>query len=247
MFGGKNPFPSFRLGGGRSRVDRIHRALRKAMGENGPGPEGGLEDLWTLCEARVMALAEGTLRQAFYQAFAQTMGSFGVARWERLLQIPQQRHLVDRQEAVRLAITSEPDATIPGLRASLKRIDPAFEVVSVPWEKMTTVQFGKAFGPLPGVAGQPFRTGAAVAIFQHSTAWPAYSDAYVTQVQYVLSAGQLNIPLSVLAQAEELLNEVLPFYQDWSIFALADGPDGAGWYLDGGPDNTSFLDQTAFT
>jgi hypothetical protein len=243
--GWKNPLP-FKLGGRRkgSTLD-TYLALRRTLGENGAPPEDGLEDLWIKAEARGISLAQSAVRAAFNQFFPRTMTS-ALGRWESKLGLPMAKYMIDRQRNVAAAITAQADASTPGLREGLRKIDHRFDILHTPWAQVVTVMFGKSFGPLAGVAGPVFRTGIAAAIFGQSSMLSNYSDSYIVHVQYVLDPGQTQIDPAIYAAAADFLCNALPCNFDFAIFTLSDGDDGPGWYLDGGVDGTSLLDQTAF-
>lgn len=244
MFGGLNPFP--RKFGRRTPTYLRYLSLLGAMGENGVGPPGGIDDLWYRCVARIMAASHGSVRRAFYQFFAHTMGPAMLSTWELRLQLPEASSLGERQQAVAAAITFDPDTTYPALAKALRRIDPAFAVEMVPFAQVAHMRIGRSFGPLPGVDYLPFRRGAAIALFGTSARAPMYSDSSIVHVRYLLPAGVTEIPPASLARAQRHLNEVLPSHVDFVVYNRASGPDGDGFYLDGGPDGDSLLDQTAF-
>ena len=238
-----NPLP-LSLGGAPTVVEIIYDSLRKAHGR-GPnqdyaiGPVDGIRDLWTIIEARAIACALSYWEHALWQAFPHTSTSFVVV-WENLLLLPSTGELAERQQAVAAAYTRQIDATIPGLREQLKEIDDGFDVDTIPEELTITTMAGKEFGPLPGVAGSPYGTG--LWADRDATAWPNFSDHFILRVRYSGTPSD-----EQLAQVAALLNDVLPAWVDFDIYSLSDGPEGEGFYFDGGPDSDSFLDLTAIT
>jgi hypothetical protein len=236
--GWQNPLP-FRIGG-KTRTKTIHQDLRAAYGENGPGPEGGLDDLWLRAEARAMARARDSLLRAYAQSWPQRAPF--PRGWEDLLAIRALDTLDERQQACALALTGQALAACPDMLEALQRIDPGFTIEEIPYEQVGLVQFGRDFGFLPGVPGFAYSTGVWAA--RKSSAWPGYSDVFVLYVRW--SGAGTEIPAASITAAERYLAEVLPTYMDWSLYNLSEGPEGYGFYLDGGEDGTSLLDQTAF-
>jgi hypothetical protein len=237
----KNPFP-LRFGG-RSRVDRIYQALRKALGQGGAGPDGGIEDLWERAQARAIAAAQTAVEHAYYQRWPHTMTS-ALSTWEAHFGLPTLNNLPDRQAAVTKVFVEELDATIPGLIAALLAIDPNFTIEQLAFDASSQMGFGRMFGPLPGAPGSPFGTGQAAA--RRSGELHNFSDTFVLRVRYVLPPNVTIIPPATRAAAEALLNETLPSWVDYELYNVTEGGEGRGFYLDGGVDGTSLLDQTAF-
>lgn len=242
-FGWKNPLP-LKIGGAQTRVELTYEALRKAHGRgpNGTealGPRDGLRDLFVKCDAIAIASSLSYWEHALWQAFPHTSTSF-ITVWENMLLLPASGELAARQVAVAANYTQKIDATIPGLREQLQAMDPSLDVDSIPEDYTITTMAGKEFGPLPGVSGAAYGTG--VWANRHSTAYPNYSDHFVLRVQYS------GIPTEeLLAQVSDFLNEVLLSWVTFEIYNISDGPDGEGFYFDGGPDSDSFLDLTAIT
>lgn len=245
--GWANPLP-FHIGGGPTPTELVYAALRSAAGESSPGQlnsgaAGGLRDLWTICKATAIAASMEGIESALDQAFPQTMSAH-LEVWERLLGIPRAANDVERRRLVQIAWTAQIDATTTGLRDNLRKIDPAFDVESLPWAEVALVQFGKLFEQLPGTGGQDYGTG--VAAGRTSTEWPNFSDTFVQRIRYVLPPGIIDPPQASIAAAEALLNEHLPAWVDFEIYVLSSGPEGDGFYLDGGPNDDSRLSMTGF-
>jgi hypothetical protein len=226
----------------------VYKALRLALGKSygvgtdidlAIGPREGLRDLWTKCEARVVAAALSKWEHAIWQAFPHTATSF-LRLWEDMLLVSPVGSVYERQEAVAQKYTRRVDATVPGLRRSLQEIDERFDVELVPYDLTFATVHGKAFGPLPGVTAAPYGTG--LWADRESTAFPNFSDIFIVRVRFL---GPLTDTLK--AKAVDLLDDVLPAWVDFEIYTLSDGPSGEGFYLDGGPNNDSFLDVTAIT
>jgi len=243
--GWKNPLP-FKIGGKPTMTATVHKALRQALGKSfgianelAIGPAEGLRDLFTKCDARVFSAALSKWEHAIWQAFPHTATSF-LRLWEDMLLVSPVGSEAERRETVALKYTREIDASVPGLRRELKRLDEGFDVETVPYELTATTVHGKAFGPLPGASGEPYGLGLWSA--RESTAFPNFSDEYIIRVRYT---GTLTNVLA--AKAADILEDVLPSWCDFEIYTLSDGPDGEGFYCDGGPNGDSRLDQTAMT
>lgn len=243
--GWSNPLP-MKLGGKPSLTQVVHKALRQTHGlsfspytELAIGPVEGLRDLYTKCEARVIAAALSKWEHALWQAFPHTATSF-IPLWEDMLLVAPSGSLYERQAAVAEKYTRSPDATVPGLRVSLKRIDERFDVEQVPYESQYITVQGRMFGPLAGASGSPYGSGASASV--ESTYYPNFSDVYIERVRYD------GVPTeTIIAKAADMLDDVLPAWMDFTIYNVGSGPDGDGLYFDGGPNNDSFFDVTAQT
>jgi hypothetical protein len=245
MLGWGNPLP-MQLGGHPTMTETVYRQMRLALGKSygiendlAIGPEGGLRDLWTRCEAREVAAELSVWEHAIWQAWPHTATSF-LRVWENMLLIAPTGSEAERQERAAEKYTRTIDATVPGLRRQLKEIAEDFDVEAVPYDLSTTTVLGKAFGPLPGALGAAYGTGAWAS--RESTEWPNFSDIYIVRV---LHAGTTTN--EILARAADLLDDVLPSWIDFEFYAVADGPEGEGFYADGGPDSDSFTDWTLIT
>jgi hypothetical protein len=238
-FGWRNPLP-FQVGGDPSSTELVYAALRSARGQGGSGPEGGVRDLWDRARATAIAKGSEAVERAVLQAFPRTMTAH-LPVWERILGVPEEETLPARQRAIELAMTAQIDATYPGLRDSLQKIDPAFTIEWVPPEEAMTTMAGRIFQQLPGTVGLlPFFPDG-----RKSTAWPNYSDGFVVRVRYVQVPG-VQPSDDVMSKARELLQNQLPAWVDFDLYLLSAGPEGDGFYLDGGPDDDSLLGVTAF-
>jgi hypothetical protein len=240
--GWMSPLP-IRLGGGATRIERYYRGLRSAIGDGGAGPPGGLEDVWRMIEARAIGASYDACARAAHQMWPQTMTDL-LDGWEAKLGLPRAPTLVERQAVVRLALIRELDASLPAMRIELQDIDPNLDIENVDWTEEPMTQFGRAFGPLPGVSDLAYGTGRNAG--RVASAWPNWSFGFLVRVRYQLPAGETLIPVASRARAEDYLNEVLPAWVDFELYNLADGSDGLGFYLEGGPNGDSLLDQTAF-
>jgi hypothetical protein len=234
--GWHNPLP-FEIGGGETDHERVWRALRSLVGQGGPGPEDSLEDLWRQCKAVALAADVIDPERAFLQGVPGKQTSH-IDVYEDLLFIPRAPTDAQRAIAVRDAITLQLKAQLPFIDEALKRIDPRFAVDDIPWAQSATTELGRAFGPRVG--GPAYGSGVSAA--RTATAWPNYADPFVLYVNYALAPGSTEPNERSLDAAGRLLNNVLPAWCDWSIST----GDGDGFFLDGGPDDDSLLDQTAF-
>lgn len=238
--GAENPLP-FRVGGALTPTQRVYAAMVSAVGKGNRGPAGGLRELWRLCLARAIAQAADAKDLAALQAFPATM-TVHLPAWERTLLLQPGPTEVARRRTIGQVLTREPDASGPSLAEQLRDIDPNFSLDPVAWSWASTMVPGRAFGPLPGSGGPVFGAGQAAGV--ESAIGANFSDAYVVHVLYALPAGQTEIPVESAERAAALLNELLPFFCDFTIYNLSAGPDGDGFYLDGGILGDSLLDQT---
>lgn len=248
--GGLNPLP-FRIGGEQTPTQKIYGALASSVGKGGTGPAGGLRELWRLCIARAVAEASVAKDLAALQAFPQTM-TVAIPAAERFYALPLAGNEVDRRAEVWAATIYDPSATGPDLGAALRAIDPAFAIETLPWRQSSVMVPGKAFGPLPGDAGPTFGSGQSAGTY--SAPWCNYSDSFIVRVRYVLASWQTEIPVPSYELALRLLSEACPAFSDFCVYNVVSGPDGDGFYLDGGPpsppadpstDGTSLLEMTA--
>ncbi len=236
-YGVMNPYP-FQYGDGPTPVEKNYRALRSAVGVGGAGPVGGLEDAWRICKARAITAAMQPVEAAVMQAFPYKMTDH-LSLWEGHLGIAQADTEEERRAAVAAAILAKVSADIPTIRAELQSIDPNADVESVAYANCTIVQFGKAFGPRPGASGPAYGSGISSGISFNG--WPNFSTDFILHVRYTLTGSQTQIPAASRFALSRYLNDVLPSWVDYVIYV------GTGFYLDGGPDGTSRLDQTAFS
>lgn len=241
-FGWKNPMP-FWVGGDPTPTEQIYDQLRVSVGtlSNGAsalGPVDGVRDRWWQSVAQTRAASISYVEAAMGEFFpARTTP--GLPAWEKLLFLPREATDAERRAALELAIANVPDATILGLLDSLQTINADFTILPVDPDRSVIVQLGKAFGPLPGASGQVYSSGQAS---RQATDWPNYADDFVVHVACLATT-----PATDLAKAETMLNFALPAWIDFQIVNVVDGPDGEGFYFDGGPDgSSSVFDLTAF-
>lgn len=212
-------FP-FSFGGAEADAERIWRELRKLIGEGGPGPEGGLEDLWRQCKAQAIAAALGAYERAVLQAFPQTATDHLPLVEKMLGTSAATPH--ERRAAATTAYTRELGADVPTLRAELQQIDARFDVLDRDPATVETTQLGKTF---EGRGDELI-----------ASAKPNYSGFDEIVVTYDLADGDEVPPATSLAAAESYLNEALPSWVDHYVIAA-----DLGFYLDESP-----LDFTGF-
>ena len=88
---------------------------------------------------------------------------------------------------------------------------------------------GKVLAPLDGSV--PFATGYTTGVT--SARLPNYSDHFLVRVHAGVTPSD-----ELLAAVADLMNDVLPAWEDWETYS--------GWlYADGGPDGTSNPDTSA--
>jgi hypothetical protein len=211
-----------------------------------------IADLEVKCDALAIGAAATWIEHAMHEGFPDSTID-GLSAWERILGIDDiAPSIVERQAVVTRALTRIADASNPALGAMLYAISPALALDSIPYDLWTVALFGKNFSPYPngegfyGLYGPPYRTGSAIDIFHRSSAWPSYSDAFKVRVRYTLTGSETQPPARVLREARTALHEVLPAWFTFEMYTLSSGGDGLGFYFDGGPDDDSFFDVTAF-
>jgi hypothetical protein len=224
-----NPLPAD-IGGGPTDTETMYLELRKAVGENAPGPPDGLEDLWRQCKASALAASGVSVERAILQRNP-GLATDLLPAYERQLGLAPAATDVERRAAALEAWTLALSAEVPSLQAELTRIDPALAVQVVDYDQATVVQFGKQFGP---------RIGGPAYGNVSSSPFPNYSTDFVLLVLYTLAPTQTTIPGPVRAAVARFLNTALSSWVDWAITT------GTPFYLDGGVDGTSLLDQTGF-
>jgi len=201
-FGRHNPFP-FQLGGGQTEIEETWQELRKALGEGGAGPVGGIEDAWRWIKSEMIACAARMAERAVLQAFPDRCTDH-LPVWEENLLVPQVANDQLRREAVTAALTGNISAVIPNLTAALQEIDPTIGI-SVQDEDTS-------FNFIPGRYYRPRGVGY-TAYGGVGSSFPNFSSWFVVQVLWpggIPDAGQL-------AQAVDILNNVLPSWVDWQI------------------------------
>lgn len=264
-FSWDNPFPMY-LDDGPTEIELAYEGLHEAAGVSTADPSqsalalkdvnplvlSSLADLEVKCTAIAIGAAATWPEHAMYEGFTDTMID-ALPAWEKMLGIsPIADSILERQAAVTLAYTRSADAANPALSATLQRVSPKLFLDSLDPDLWVQTMYGKNFSPYPngegfyGMYGPPYRNEDAIALFGRSSRWPNYSDAYVVRVRYVLEAGETIPPARLLTQTQDLLIETLPAWHVPELYALSDGDDGLGFYFDGGPDNDSFFDVTAF-
>lgn len=230
-FGWQNGFP-VELGGAPADAERIYHALRRAMGERGTGPEGGIEDLWRQCEATVIAAATRAVEAAAMQAIPGEQ-TYSLDDWEEILGIAPAPTDPERQAAVAAALTGRGGATLPELQGAVTKLDAGLEVDPQAFATARVAELGIAFGSRLGTP--PFGSGQTAAVA--SARYPNFSDGFVVRVW-----SEAPVPTDELLDALATeMNTTLPAWVDWDVYA-----GELGFFLDGGPNDDSLLDLTAF-
>lgn len=222
----------FRVGGGETDEELVYVALRRSLGEKGPGPVDGLEDRWRQCKAIAIATSAAADERAVLQAFP-GYATDHLVRWEGELGVDYGGATdTERREAVADAVVAELLADVPSLEAGLQAIDARAHVALLAFAAATIVYFGKQFASR--LAGAPPFGG------MQAAGWPNFASDFVLFVHWTLGPGETTVPELARQEIADYLNRVLPAHVDWQIHT------STGFLLDGGPDGTSRLDQTAF-
>lgn len=262
-FSWDNPFP-FYLDDGPTEYQLAYDGLHEAAGVSTVDPTqsalapkdpdpltlSSIADLEVKAEALVIGAAATWVEHAKYEGIPGAMID-SLSAWERILGIsPIAPTIAERQVDVRRAYTRIPDATPPGLTRALQAISPKLSLDTLNPDLWTITMFGKDFPPFPDDEGfyhPPYRTSNGLALFGRSNRWPAFSDAFVVRVRYMLEAGETQPPSRIITHAKDTLIEILPAWATFQVYTLSDdGSSGEGFYFDGGPDDDSFFDVTAF-
>lgn len=202
-------------GGGLTRADRIHRALRVARGEtgnpatSGTGPIGGIEDAYVRAKAETFASGDAAVERALNQ-------NFGFLATD-LLETLEERYGLDpagteqdRREAVAAFELEEARADCPSLLELLQELSPHFALEYIERDQQVVMYAGKWLESRTTSDGSAQR-------------WANYSDAYMTHVTWdVVAAGGLPTP-ELLARAGRRLRARLPGWQDFQIHQLDGG------------------------
>ena len=201
--GRQNPCP-FQIGGGDTEIEETWRELRKALGEGGAGPVGGIEDEWRWAKAEMVAAAAQMALRAVTQAFPDLCTDH-LPVWEENLLVPQEANDQLRREAVTAAYTAHISAVIPNLTSSLQAIDPTIGIV--------VQDEDDSFNFAPGRYWRPRGIGAGPYGVHPASMFPGFSHWFVVRV--LIPGG---IPdAATQAQVEDVLNETLPAWVDWQI------------------------------
>ncbi|HEY4121189.1 MAG TPA: hypothetical protein VGM56_25165 [Byssovorax sp.] len=134
------------VGGDTSRTDAIYRSLRSAVGKGGSGPPDSIEDLWRQSKAQTIASVVIMTERAAMQAFPDA-ASDRIPAYERLLRFGAPAGATDeaRRQAIAAAWTRENLADAPDVEASLRAIDPALSIETIPNELGALVELGRMF------------------------------------------------------------------------------------------------------
>jgi hypothetical protein len=223
-------------GGGLTRADRIHRALRVARGEtgnpatSGTGPIGGIEDAYVRAKAETFASGDAAVERALNQ-------NFGFLATD-LLETLEERYGLDpagteqdRRDAVAAYELEKARADCPSLEAELKEISPLFSIITYDRDVSTVFCAGKWLAPRSGVPNYGYRV---------SQRWANFSNEYVMRVGFDVVANDGLPAPGLILRAAALLRERLPAWMDFWIT----NADDAGCSSDGGPDGFDVADFT---
>jgi hypothetical protein len=212
--GRQNPLGT-EVGGGESEVERIYNALRGALGEDGAGPVGSLEDEWRWTRAEAIAAAISLMELALMQYFPDHATVF-IPAWEEDLRVPQQPTDVERRAAITAAYVGGTGAVWPWLRAQLQKVDPTIDLIVQDPDQSFEFGLGRYLGPR-APEGDVLDYGA-----QATSRFPMYSSHFLLTV---LWPGGIPDP-ALRDQVERILNDSLPSWCDWQII-------NGGCYYDG--------------
>lgn len=219
------------LGGGPSPVDLVHDAIRSARGVKGTGPVGGLEDDYLRAESEAIEAGEAAVERAALQAFGFTATDH-LPVLEALYNLPPEGTEQDRRNRVAAFELEQARGDLPTIGAALAALS-AFWSIILPTRAESTITLqGKVLAPRDGSVyyGAP-------ASQNHAN----YSDEHVLHVAWdIVAAGGMPSDQLVVETAR-MLRRRLPAWMDFSIHQLEDG-----FYVDGGPDDLSVVDFTAF-
>jgi hypothetical protein len=217
---------SFRYGGGADGVEQTVAALRAAMG-NVPAAAGGIDDLWRRARAIAIEAATVLVEHALVQSFPR-MATTGIPIWEDELQLPGDGNDEQRRQAIAAATTSDVLADVPSLTEQLTKISAHLSVLPANRDTSRVMQLGRVFHDWGSSAGA-LRVG-------------LFADESIWHVRYELQVGELTIPTAVRTAVNDLMQDWLPATE---TYVLTD--TGSAFFMDGGPDGTSHMDQTAIS
>lgn len=228
--GGLSPL-SMPLGSGTSHTEDVYRAMRAAVGTSA-SPADGLDDLWRQSRAIGKAASQQSIDRAAFQALPEAATDH-LGAYERglALAFTAATNEQERRERITAAWTSQIVSTSRGVEIDLQAVSENYSVIALDSDLSDTVHHGRIYPP----RGSESSKG--------TTQYPNWSSSFVVSVVYSLPAGEVAIPLDELDDGERALNNALPSWVDFVI--SQEGPSGAGFYADGGPDGTSVADLTA--
>lgn len=238
--GWTNPLP-MALGGGPTDIEQIWRSLREMVGgEHGPGPEGGVEDLFRQQKATAIAGAERAIERAFLQLYP-GLATDALPLWEDLLLASGTDTEATLRALLVLAWQAPDGLTTPHLIAELTAISAQLTIALEDVDTTHVTIPGKYQAPADNVPSY----GLAWPADHISAVLPNYATRDIVRVTYTLASGETGIPSAVTASVDDLFRRRLPAWQTWTLVQL-DEDDGAGFFLDGGANGNSVLDVTAF-
>jgi hypothetical protein len=194
-------------------LDDLYQALRSAVGEGGSAEQDAttIDGLWRLCRARAIASVASFGERAATQAFPDRATDL-LPYYERLLRpIATGETDDERREAAALSYALQIASSVRDIAIALRAIDPRFNVTATLPAQSDTTLFGRAFEGLDG--SLPFGGG------RKSTRYPNYSTEFILFVVLDLGGGvqPTTVDRRLMASAAQLLNNVLPAFNDWQI------------------------------
>jgi hypothetical protein len=229
-----NPLP-FQIGGQPTDVEQTNSALKQAVGVGGSAEDGTIEAEWRFAKARGLAAAiddEGAVMNGWPDITVRL-----IEMYEDILTIFADPNASDeerRQEIIDRWVR-QLDATVPGLDEVMQEVDPLFSVQDLDFDRGRTTVMGRAFEDF--LPGDPLSAGPAFGGGRTFTSIPNYSDEMMCRVKYDIPTGTItNEQKNRIKRVEAILNEILPSWVGFSIFA-----GNLGFLLD-----ISLLDLGAF-
>lgn len=208
-----NVIPS-EVGGGKTRDEAVHEALRAAVGTLA-GPVDGLEDAWRRLRASALVDAAVSVELAALQAMPK-FATVHIPVYERLLKISVSATDTeeDRRQEVTRIWTSQIRVDFQALNKALVAISPKLTAAALPTKWITTTRFGRYYAPIV----QPSL---------NKPRYPNYNTSQIVFVQYTLGVGETIIPDEIKSKTEDMLNTSLPSWVDYVLYT------GMGFYCNG--------------
>lgn len=208
-----NGIPS-EVGGGPTRDEAVHLALRAAVGTLA-GPPDSLEDAWRRLKAKALVDAAVSVELACMQALP-AFATTHIPVYEKLLKVSVSSNDTeeDRRQRITGIWTRQIRVDFPSLNKALKAISPKLTASPLDNKYVTSTRFGRYLAPLADPSVNQAKR-------------PNYSTAMIVRVQYTLGVGESIIPDEIKKHAEELLNASLPSWVDYLLHT------GEGFFCNG--------------
>lgn len=221
---------AFRLGGGPSPQEQVYDTLKVSVGVGNSAegqPTDSIIESWRYAKARALVALFADDR-AVAQGFPQTATDF-IPVYEQLLRLFFDQNTSD--QAKRDALSSEwyrkSSAVITEVEERLKEIDPSISVFVPDRDLIRETQPGRAFedyDPASGDADGPAFNLVLGNSGSKCTSSPNYSDDFVWFVIFPLTASTLTkANRKKIVQIEQLLNKVIPSWNDFRIYTADSG------------------------